>query len=379
MGGLLMSTLVNIQPLSQSRYEMMKCPASFVWQESYGAEAPDNPFSALGTELHAVLQPWVWKLHELGPVDLEAWKASQLKLVSQEAAEILEPFWENFCFPAGKVIATEKHLTTDDGSLEGTLDCVIHQYKGNFLIPDWKSSHQILRADTFQSALYPYLLFLHRPDAEVVTFAHYHLRYGGCAREVTWTRAEIPAMEARIERARNRQLELLANPLAFEKQAIPSSRCTYCPLLRTGECPAEEWNPAAKMTLEDRTAWQIYLKQAAKANDLYLKEACIDRDVIIPDGEGKPIRAGFVLRETEQYPMGPTLALLNEWREETISDKLPNGDDLIADLHISRSALKAKLKAKKRVILHQALQDISEKTQSTQFKIAADGAEEDEV
>ena len=120
-----------------------------------------------------------------------------------------------------------------------------------------------------------------------------------------------------------------------------------------------------EMTKEDRLQWQVYLKHAIRENDVALKEWATRGDIKAQDSHGRKIQGGFVVKESAQYPMGPTLVLLNDWNQAN-----DGKDDLIADLHISKSQLESKLKTKKRATLHQAMKDIAVIEQRTEFEIS---------
>jgi hypothetical protein len=357
-----MNVELSIPPLSQSRHERLACAASYVHSEVYGATSLDNPDSILGNEVHAILFNWAnhnWmdRSKDTDQIHLER----ILLTASHEAQEIIRHFLDNFTLDFSKIVALEKYMLGGD-DLEGTPDVVQKLTAGHYRITDYKNYHQIIEAKTFQSKLYPVLVFLNYPDAKTVEFQIAFTRYG-CTRTVSYTRQDMPALMELVQASRTRQLQMHENPQQYENEAVPGKVCIHCPLLRMRECPIEGRNPM-EMTPEDRLRWQEYLKRAAKANDAVLKDLAMHQD-IRAESNGRQLKGGFVLKETKQYPAGPALVLLNEWKNTT-----DGKDDLIADLHFSRSALATKLKAKKRAILDQAMDDIAEVEQRTEFEIS---------
>jgi hypothetical protein len=343
----------------------LACPASYVYSEVYDYKSPDNEDSSLGNEVHALLFNWAshnWR--EKSDVTDQIHLEHLMTCASHEAQEIARHFLDNFTLNFRHIADLEKHLTGGD-DLEGTPDVILNEGSGNYRIIDYKNYHRIIDATTFQSKLYPVLVFLCYPDAKRVEFTLAFTRYG-CVRTAAYTREDMPRLMELVDASRKRQLEIHDNPHVYESQAIPGSQCIHCPLLRMRECPIEGRNPM-EMNPSERLAWQQYLKQAARANDLVLKELAMHGDIQAPGKDGKTLKGGFVLKETRQYPLGPALVLLNNWREVTAAEGKP--DDLIADLHVSRSALASKLKAKKRAILDQAMDDIAEVEQRTEFEI----------
>lgn len=357
-----MNVELSIPPLSQSRHERLACPASYVWAEVYGDKSLDNEDSILGNEIHAILFTWAahnWR--EKSSVTDQIHLEHMLACASQEARDILRHFLDNFTLDFSKIVSLEKYMTGGD-DLEGTPDVVQKLTAGHYRVTDWKNYHQIIEAKTFQSKLYPVLVFLNFPDAKVVEFQFAFTRYG-CTRTASYSREDMPALMELVQASRARQFLIHANPHRFEKEAVPGKVCIHCPLLRKRECPIEGKNPMEMLPAE-RLQWQEYLKRAAKANDLALKELAMHGD-IHAEANGRQLKGGFVLKETKQYPAGPALVLLNDWKHTTDGQ-----DDLIADLHFSRSSLASKLKAKKRAVLDQAMDDIAVTEQRTEFEIS---------
>lgn len=357
-----MSASLSIPRLSQSRHERLACPASYVLSEVRDFKTPDSEYSVFGTEAHALLFNWAahnWR--DKNDVTDQIHLDRMLSCASHEAAEMIRHFLDNFSLDFKKIVALEKYLEGGD-DLEGTLDVISRLFAGHYRVTDYKSQHQIVEAISFQSKLYPLLVFLNYPDAKVVEFQLAFTRYG-CTRTVSYSRDDVPRLMELVSASRTRQLQIHENPQAYESEAVPGKVCIHCPALRMRKCPLEGRTPY-EMDPSERLQWQEYLKRAAKANDSVLKEYALHGD-LKASSEGRQLKAGFVLKETKQYPAGPALVLLNEWKNTT-----DGADDLIADLHFSRSSLAGKLKAKKRAILDQAMDDIAIVEQRTEFEIS---------
>lgn len=359
-----MSAALSIPPLSQSRHERLACPASYVYSEVYEFKSPDNEDSVLGNEIHAILFNWAAHNSNVrSSVTNQIHLEEVLRVSSFEAAQIVRHFLDNFSLPFNKIVALEKVLRGGE-DIEGTPDVVVRESAGHYHVYDYKNYHRIILPDTFQAKLYPLLVFLNYPDADYVNFTYAFTRYG-CQRPLQqpYTRADIPQLMDMVEASRTRQLAMHAAPQQYENEAVPGKHCIYCPLLRMKECPIEGRNPM-EMSPSERLQWAEYMRRATKANDAILKEIAMSGDVEA-SSEGKSLKAGFVLKETKQYPAGPALVLLNDWKNATDGQ-----DDLIADLHFSRSSLASKLKAKKRATLDQAMDDIAIVEQRTEFEIS---------
>ncbi len=355
-------TTLTIPRLSQSRHECMKCPASYVHSEIYGYESTDNEFNVLGSEVHDILRSWAThnsreRNAETDQIQLEY----MLGVASAEAAEMVRHFLEGFSLDFRKIVTLEVELHGGD-DLEGTPDVVSKLTPTHYKITDYKSQHQVVPAESFQSKLYPLLVFLNYPDAKTVEFELAFLRYG-CTRSAIYSRDDVPMLLELIQASRSRQFAIHADPSRFEKEAVPGKACIYCPLLRMRECPVEGWNHM-EMPIEKRLQWTEYMKRAIKANDQILKDHASESGPIrAASDDGRQLVAQHVPKETRQFPFGPATALLVEWKEDT-------GEDLIKDLHVSYSSLKAKLKTRKRAVLDQAFEDIAVVEKRTEFEIS---------
>lgn len=357
-----MTATLTIPRLSQSRHECMKCPASYVHSEIYGYESTDNEYNVLGSEAHDILLNWAEhnnRNQNTGTDEIHLERL--LAAATHEAAEMIRHFLEGFSLDFRKIVALETRLEGGD-DLEGTLDVLSRLTPTHYKITDYKSQHQVVPAESFQSKLYPLLVFLNYPDAKTVEFELAFLRYG-CTRSATYSRDDVPMLLELIQASRSRQFAIHADPSRYEKEAVPGKACIYCPLLRMRECPVEGWNHM-EMSIEERLQWQEYMRRAIRANEPILKDYANEVGPIqATSADGRKLVAQHVPKETRQFPFGPATALLVEWKEDT-------GEDLIKDLHVSYSSLKAKLKTRKRAILDQAFEDIAVVEKSTSFEIS---------
>jgi hypothetical protein len=367
-----LSSLVQIQPLSQSRFEKMACPHSYVYQEVYGEEQPDNPYSRLGTEVHGILAAYID--HCVNTKKPSDWAELDrlMRGCSEGAAEILNGFRESFTINPKQVVATEWHLQFDEqlkpilphenrvAMLEGTFD--VAQREGERLgrILDFKNYFRIVEPDTFQSKLYPLLWMLLDSTLEAVDFTLVFTRYGA-VRSVGYTRADIGRLRTLVMRERERQVDMHTHPEKYEGNTLPGKHCIYCPLLRARRCPLEGRNPY-EMSATDRLLWHAYLKQAIKANLEILRDYASRGPITAEDANGKRIIAGEVIKERRSYPLVATLEALEDWNHA-------EGEDLTPKLNVSSTPFKGYLSAKKRAVLDQRMQDIANVRTYTEFSV----------
>jgi hypothetical protein len=339
-------------------YEAMACPASYQAQYIHGIQSPPNEFSVLGQECHHAMS--VYTAH-LRASDLsEDWDyfMTLLPYFTIEAQEILSGFIGSMKFNPQTILTTEMRFYDEDAA--GTPDLVTMESPENATILDYKNYFEMIDPDTFQSKLYPLLLFRHNPNLKTVRFVLVFLRYGR-TREVIWTREQVPMLERTLRDARVRQKEL--HNIEGLAQAIPGKTCEYCPLLRTARCQVNDWNPYATMTDEERLRYVIYTRAALASSTAILRQATRFRAITVADGNGKQYEARFVAGEKRTLPLMPTLKVIEQHADES-------GEDLTDKLMVSKTSLGSLRSAKKRVLLDQALRDIELVKPVTAFKIS---------
>lgn len=343
--------------LSQSMYESMACPASYQAQYVHHIASPSNEYSALGQETHKVMKTYVSHLRDTDQHNDWPFFESILPAFTQEAQDIVTGVIGRMQFDPQTILITETRF--DDGDAAGTPDLITMDTPEDATIWDYKNYFEMIEANTFQSKLYPLLLFRHNPNLQTVRFVLFFLRYGQ-TREVMWHRDQVPLLEKVVRDARARQLAIHATQGLAE--AIPGKACEYCPLLRTAKCQVNDWNPYASMTESDRLRYVIYLRAAVASSTAILRTAARFRSIETVDGNGKVYEASFVPGEKRTLPLLPTLKVLEMHADES-------GEDLTLKCNVSKTSLASLRSAKKRVLLDQALSDIENVKQVTSFKI----------
>lgn len=386
-----------IPALSQSKQADMACTALYVARHIEGRRFDSEP-ARRGTEVHLAIAAYVEHLVATRrKTDYE--KLAELAAAcGEEAREILQRFGESFFIDPETVVGTEIYIAAvwDERGIypvasredmekfrgnviEGTLDLVTLESPTSARIDDWKSFYQIVDADTFQSKLYPLLLFALNPRIEKVRFVLSFVRYGDAQRDVTYTRADVPMLMRLAERERARQLELHTEfiggtrPRGVELKATPGRHCTWCPLLATGECPVARTNPYSTMKAEERVAFAIWISAAKKENDRVLKSLMVEGGPIeYTDANGTAYLAEFTGVVKRFFPLferhGSGLVgavdILMAWFK-----RHPEDEDFIEKLSVS--GLSSPLKAKKRAELAEQLARVAEERAETKIRIAA--------
>jgi hypothetical protein len=355
-----MKTIVStLPPLSQSKFELMACPHLYVSRIMRGIQEPDNVYALRGSQFHKGASDYTdYLLRFKKPSHVEWFRESILhRPYLADALELLAPFGENFVIDPEKVLDAEfwlplgeelQPLDVNPGNdaicYEGTLDLVTLVGDNAAIIDDYKTFFRVEDPDTFQSELYPLLLFKHFPTLEKITFRLQFVRYN-VPRERVFTRADVPWLEKRARDERNRQIALhrtegetfTQSGIAIPAAAMPGSHCAYCPKLQKG-CPIATINPYTNQTPEERVRFAIWLTAAKKENDRILKDLInISGPVRVDDANGKPYKADF-----KKIPGG-------SYSAEVLPLVSVNDPELVAKLGIS--GLSSPLKTKKRAAL----------------------------
>lgn len=367
-----MPTLTQTLPaLRQSSVETAACPRAYVEIEINGKKQPDSIPSERGTDIHRVMAKYV--MHCAAESKSSDWEEfNRLAEASGPVAgKILDGIRDSYEVDWKHVFACEMTLALDEefrplnegllftqfpnvdrAAYIGTLDVILLKNDGTAAkIDDYKSHPSPFEADTFQGTLYPFMLFKHLPDLEMVTFELNFVRYTNCYRRVTWHRSDMPAMQAIISRARERQRITHENP--DEALALPCKTCTYCPLAKNMSCPIAEWNEYTTMTPPQRLMWKEWMRRMATINTPLLKAyAEVDGAVRYQDGNGRVYEYGEMAVPSTRFPLDRTTIDVLE------AHKNATGEDLLdGKLSISSTTIKPKLKAKKRASLLQTFED----------------------
>jgi len=355
----------SIPPLSQSMFESMACPASYQAQYVHGILSPSNIYSELGQEVHRCMSIYAEHLKDIDREEDWSFFERTVSTFTDEAQKILRGFIGSMTFNPQSILTTELRFT-DYADAAGTPDLITMETPVDATIWDYKNYFEMIEADTFQSKLYPLLLFRHNPNLETVRFVLVFMRYGR-TREVTWTRDHVPYLEKVLADARGRQKAI--HETAGLARAIPGKACDYCPLLRTARCQVNQWNPRAAMTESDRLHYILFLRSALKGSTEIIRNAARFASVTTKDDNGKVYEASFVPTEKRTLPLLPTLTVLQQHFDTF-------GEDLSLKANVSKTSLASLRSAKKRVLLDQALTDIEKVKETTTFKVSKVSPEE---
>lgn len=361
-----------LPPLSQSRQAAMACSAFYAAR--YIHEAPDfeSEPARRGSEIHKAIAEYVQHLAKTRQATDYTFIRALASSASEESTDILDGFVESFIFDPEKVLAVEWliQLNSDFSpcedrlpAFEGTLDLVTMESETEATIWDWKSYFAIVDADTFQSKLYPLLLFSLNPALEKVRFVLQFVRYGSASREVTYTRGDVPKLRQIAENERARQAKLHELVLRGEEPtAAPGRHCSWCSLLQSG-CPMERVNPYTKLTPEKRLMQTVWLKQAYEASLAVMRDLVVEGGPVeCRDDNGSLLRADFRPKMMHSYPLGKALPVLQEWRASH-----PGDGYMIEGLTVG--GLSSPLKAKKREQLAVRMGAICEERCQTELKV----------
>lgn len=376
------SSLVQIQPLSQSRHEQMACGYGYRAVQVHGMDRTPNLWSNLGHELHKVISEYIEHLAKTRQsTDYEHFDGLAAG-ASLEAKEGLDKARDTLVVDAEKVLGTEQYVGLDqDFSLlvmervkeghrsggdprikfEGTLDLILLNSPAEAEIVDWKSHFLIAAPDSFQAKFYPLLLFCALPSLEVIHFRLEYLRWGA-SRTLTLTRSNLPWLKrmAMVARSRQRKLTLLEK----EPKATPHRGCIYCPLLANG-CPIERVNPYAKLSPKERLRYQIYLDAARDTNLAILKQWAERMPVSVRDANRATYTGSFVPKTRTSYGLDSTLPVVDAWDKDHPDDKLR------PQLSIGASELNSLARAKKkRSKLAEVLTGVAMVTPYSEFQIS---------
>lgn len=397
------TTLVQLPALRQSAVETAACPRAYVEIYIKGKHQPDSIPSERGTEIHRVMSQYVSHCASKG-IASDWTHFNRLAVAAgPEAGPILDGIRDTYRVDHSRVYGTEITIALDEdfqptdmtGAYNpdqrflltpgvhysarvaahiGTLDVILLSEDGTHAkIDDYKSHPAPFDADTFQGTLYPFMLFKHLPQLEVITFELNFVRYQNCLRRVQWKRTDMPEMQTAISRARERQRLTHENP--DDAMALPGKTCAYCPLGKDFTCPVAEFNEYTNLSLDDRLRWKVFMVKMNELNNRVLKtHAEVSGPVRYQDGNGRVYEYGEMPVPSTRFPLDDTtLKVLNEYSAAT-------GEDWRGwRLSIKSTELKAKLKAKKRAALSDIFDDSLIET-STKPKYAVrtpDGIEQD--
>ncbi len=362
-----------IPPLSQSRQALMACPYLYTEAVVEGHRAPPTLDSKRGQEIHEVLSTYVRHLAKTRQqADYEEFDRLVDELVNlRDALDVLAMVRERLTIDPEKVWQTEVHILLDDAfqviddgalpprpSYEMTLDLVLVHDPVTGEIQDYKSHYRTFDPDTFQAKLYSLGLLKLNPKLEKVYFRLEFVRWG-IGRSVTYTRDDVPKLEAEARKWRKHQLKL-HEASAQLRIAQPGSHCVYCPLLGNG-CPLGERNPYAEMSLEERLRQVVYMREAVKKGLEVIKDHCAAEGPLeYTDDAGNRYRAEWGVKDRKSFPLVEALPILDQYQRATRDEILPK---------LTISGLGTLLRAKKRQDLADELANVAEVRTGARFQI----------
>jgi len=218
-----------------------------------------------------------------------------------------------------------------------------------------------------------------------VKFRLTFVRYKRLTREVVFERSDVPTLIEDLRAARSKQIMVHDNyDAGNDIQPIGGSHCFYCHLLSNRTCPIAEYNENMQLTMEDRLSWDNWNSAFSRANKKVLRDyvQATGRRVVLRDYMGKSyvfdkeskesnvyplfVRNGKdILTDPSGSPIMPIVGLLLTHREIS-----PEDCDWLPNIVISSSKLESYLKASKRVITHNAVQDTAEKVTKVIMKVS---------
>jgi hypothetical protein len=350
----------------------------------------DNEAARRGTEIHRVLAQYMDALR-ITKQQTDYKKMAELSAdASPDAKEILDRFTESAFYDFEKIYDTEIYIAADEdfnilevhgqakrddprpeGTVyEGSLDLVVMESEFEATIIDFKSYFQIIDADTFQSRMYPLLLFLLNPQLQSIKFVLSFVRYGDAQRDVTWTRDDLPKLKKLVAWERARQLRLHETPVD-KLTPTPGRQCTWCPLLLSG-CPMQNVNPYGNLQPAERVALALWMNAAKKQNDQVIKDWLIEGGPVeYRDANDVRYLAEFKKQDRKSFPLGQSFNILAEWMEANPADR-----DLATKLSVS--GLSSPLKAIKRAPLKSEMEMVASVKTITKLVIGRPGEEVEE-
>lgn len=400
-----------VPPTHQSTENLMGCKKNYVTQVIEGRRNPGGIESVRGREIHATMALYLSHCaRKETSMDLEAFDTFS-RGAGALASKILVGVRDSYKVNYGSLFATELQMRLDENfrptnlsmeldgvcedsggetGYEGILDGLfLYPDEAKIVIDDFKSHPRPYDPSdpnkSMQGKEYSVFCFLHFPWVQEVKFRLVFVRFRNLIKEVTYTREDVPSLIEAVRSLRNRQKTIHQEYLSgVEIEATGNDGCFYCPLLAGLECPIAKENPNAMMEPSEWLSADNYYRAFATVNKARMKayvQAC-GKPIILRDYVGKSYTYGPVEKESNSYPLFarngkdimtdpsgapimPIVGLLLTHREIA-----PEDCDWLPNIVISSSKLESYLKAKSRVITHQAIQDTAEKVTKVTMKVS---------
>ncbi len=407
------TALVQIQkspipPTRQSTIETMGCPLCYVQVIIKRRKGAQSIEGARGSEIHSTVARYSSHCarKQVG-MDLDAFEQFS-KGAGPQAYKILAGLRDGFVVDYEHLFATELPMALDENMqptelapalegtctdsglpacFQGTLDTLyIFRSEAHIQIHDYKSHMKPFEPeDKPQSKEYALFAFQHFPWAAKVTFRLVFVRYKNLTRSVTYTREQVPMLMESLKAARARQEKIHEDyDAGREIEAIPGSLCVYCPMLSDRSCPVAEYNPQMQLTPEERLKFNLWYSAFNRVNNTVLRDHVngTGKNVILKDYNGKVYVFGPSESESEVLPLfqatadgiamdkerNPVLPIVSLLLDHAYAN--PDDTGWMAKITLSSSSMSTPLKAKKRVHLHQAVQDTAEKITKVRVKVS---------
>lgn len=377
-----------VPPLSQSKFETLRCPTSYVAQVIEGKRTPESIASDRGSEIHRILARYAEHCASVRRGADWTFFDEIVEAVCPEAAPILDNIRDNWTMDFQHIYQTEIRLRLDedlnptileeqpDGSVvsseedalntgiaysdepaahAGTLDVLLLEDDQTAIVDDYKSHPQAFDPTTYQAMLYPYMVLKHFPEVRRVLFRLKFARFAKLERVTDWTREDMPEMESRLRQARAVQKRVHRDyVLDKERQVIAHSGCQYCPLAANLSCPMGEFNPQIAVSIEKRANFNRWATFVSKQNTEVMKNRVQATGVPIrvTDGVGDVWEYGAQEMAKRVYPLDQTLIQILDGYSEA------SGEDWgKMKLAVSSTTLRPKLDTKKRAALKDVIEE----------------------
>jgi hypothetical protein len=399
-----------IPPLHQSTEQMTACVLFYIESVIKGRKKPGGMESARGLQVHKVHSDYCsWCAHKELEMDLDAFDRFA-KGAGPMATKILVGMRDSYRVDHQHLLATEITLSLDENfqptnvpesidvsidtglpvHYQGTLDALyLFREDKKGLIDDAKTHPRPYDPSdpdkALQGKMYSLFALIHFPWIEEVKFRLVFVRFKNLTREVTYTRADIPALIEAIKAARERQkmIHVLFDE-GQELKATPGDQCFYCPLLADRSCPVAQMNEYMQLSDEDRLRFKIWDSVFGRVNTKVLsaKVNATGRNIVVKDYNGKaysygPVpsvsrvlplfeaKANGIVMDENGNPSMPIVSLLMDYAHST-----PDDTAWMAKLTISSSSAGSALKAKSRVNIDQAIEDTAQKVPKSKLKVS---------
>ena len=400
-----------IPPLHQSTEAMTSCQIFYVESVIKRRKKPGGMESARGLQVHKVHSDYAsWCAHKGVDMDLDAFDRFA-KGAGSMATKILVGMRDSYRVDYSHLLATEIPFSLDEhfqptdvpesiggvsvdtglpAHYQGTLDALyLFREECKALIDDAKTHPRPYEPSdpdkALQGKMYSLFVLIHFPWVEEVKFRLVFVRFKNLIREVIYKREDIPALIESVKAARERQKMIHVNyDNGVETEATPGAHCQYCILLSDRSCPIGQFNENMQLSDEDRLRFKIWDSVFGRVNTKVLSDKvnASGKDVVVKDYNGKAYKFGpepsesevlplfqatadGIATDTQGNPVMPIVSLLMDYAHSS-----PDDTAWMAKATISSSSITSALKAKKRVNIHQAIQDTSEKVTKVKLKVS---------